>query len=91
MAYATEVYKTKAEQDARYEALRDIPHVVRYSEHITRPDNSWFFAWCIGYPADTKLPTELRLNEPAPPRSDEEIPVEQSSTPVDRQSPALKT
>lgn len=58
--YTTEVFKTKAERDARYDALRGLPHLVRYTESARDQSGEWGVNWCIGFPNDLKLPEELR-------------------------------
>lgn len=58
--YTTEVFKTKREQLERYEALRGVPHLVKYTEvsAINAPPAT---TWCVAYPSDIKLPAELSL------------------------------
>lgn len=58
--YTTEVFKSKREQLERYEALRGVPHLVKYTQvtSITGPRAT---EWCVAYPNDIKLPIELSL------------------------------
>jgi hypothetical protein len=58
--YTTETYDTRTEWVARYEALRGVPHLIKYTESVLLGEGKWRTAWIIAYPADEHLPPELR-------------------------------